>query len=82
MFNRFYRMSTPAFILTIIGLIILGLALSLVLFTFGYWLITLILLAFFSYTLPFSFIYALGGWLIALVVGIFILPWGIHFNRN
>lgn len=58
----------------ILGFVILALAISFVGFTFGYWLITLILAGFFNFVLPFSWWYSLGAWLIALILGVFILP--------
>lgn len=70
----FAKLSTLQLIFAIIGIIILGLAFSLILFTFGYWIITLILATFFGFLLPFSFWYSLGAWLIALVLSAFILP--------
>lgn len=57
-----------------LGIVILAVALSLAWFTFGYWLITLILPIFFEITIPFSWNYALGGWLIAIIIGSFITP--------
>ena len=65
---------TIAAILMIIGFFILALAVSFVLFTFGYWLITLILATFFNFILPFSWWYSLGAWLITLIAGALILP--------
>ena len=70
-------------ILIIIGLVILAAALSFVLFTFGYWLIVLILEGFFNFILPFSWWYSFGAWLIALVLSMFILPGKlIQINRD
>ena len=72
--NLFGITSTLGFVLTIIGLIFLGLVLSYALFTLGYWLISLILLGFFNFILPFSFWYSFGAWLILLIIGFFIAP--------
>jgi hypothetical protein len=58
----------------IVGLAILAAAFSLAWFSLGYWLITLILPYFFNITLPFSWTYAIGGWLIAIITGSFIAP--------
>lgn len=58
----------------ILGLLLIILAISFLFFTFGYWLITLILAGFFGFILPFSWWYSLGAWLIALIAGAFILP--------
>lgn len=63
-----------AAVFMIIGFFILALAISFVLFTFGYWLITLILATFFNFILPFSWWYSLGAWLISLIAGALILP--------
>ena len=56
----------------IIGIIILYLVISFFAFTFGYWLITLILAGFFNFILPFWWSYAFGAWLIAFILGSFI----------
>lgn len=67
-----------------VGIVILAVALSLAWFTFGYWLITLILPTFFGVTIPFSWSYALGGWLIAIIIGSFVTPLlkvNIHNNN-
>ena len=67
-----YSLSTASFVLSIIGIILLYLICSFLFFTFGYWLITLILPVFFAVTLPFTWWYALGAWLIGLVFSLFI----------
>lgn len=67
---------TIAAIFMILGFIILFLAINFALFTFGYWIITLILATFFNFILPFSWWYSLGVWLIVLVAGAFIIPTG------
>ena len=73
-------MKSGFYIPVVIGLIILAIAFSLAWFTFGYWLITLVLAYFFNFILPFSWDYALGGWLIALILGTFIIPFRINVN--
>lgn len=55
-------------------IVIFATMLSLAWFTFSYWLITLILSIYFDITVPFSWDYAFGGWLIAIIVGSFITP--------
>ena len=71
--TKYYKKwSTPKFVLLIIALIIVMAIVSFLAFTFGYWLITLILAGFFNFILPFSWWYSLGAWLICLIIGIFI----------
>ena len=57
-----------------LGIIILATLISFGLFAFSYWLIVLILPIFFDITLPFSWRYAFGGWLIWLVITGALLP--------
>lgn len=59
--NFFYNHGIFATVLVGIGLLILAAALSFVLFTFGYWVICLILEGFFGFILPFSWWYSLGA---------------------
>ena len=66
----------------ILGFIVLALAVSFVGFTFGYWLITLILAGFFNFVLPFSWWYSLGAWLITLILGAFVLPSRLTFSNS
>lgn len=83
MFKKFLNgsLNLISTIVIILGLGILFACLSLAWFTFGYWLITLILAEFFNYMLPFSYTYALGGWLISLIIGVFISPlFGLRIN--
>lgn len=82
MTEKFKTSSLLAKIIVAIGLIILVFSASLALFTLGYWLITLILAKFFAYSLPFTFTYALGGWLIALILYCMILPSGFRFKME
>lgn len=79
--SKIINMKTPTMIVVIIGLIIISLMLSFCIFTFGYWLIALILEGFFSFILPFSWWYALGAWLIALVINVCLLP-GLLISRS
>lgn len=65
--------------LIIFGFIVLVVILSLAWFVFGYWLITLVLFSFFDFYLPFSFTYALGGWIIWLIISTIFFPF-IKFN--
>lgn len=65
------------------GIIILAAFISLGLFTLSYWLITLILPAFFNVMFPFSWNYAFGGWLIWLVVTGALIPRGaLYFHKE
>ena len=66
--------SILAKIFIIIGFILLVAVVSLTWFTFGYWLITLILADFFTFYLPFSFTYAFGGWMIWIIISTIFLP--------
>ena len=65
--------------LIIFGFIVFAVILSLAWFVFGYWLITLVLFSFFDFYLPFSFTYALGGWIIWLIISTIFFPF-IKFN--
>lgn len=73
--------STAVTVLVAIGLILLALVLSFLIFTLGYWLITLVLVSFFGFILPFSWWYSLGAWLIVIIAGAFMLP-GMYVVRN
>ena len=73
--------SLPVTILIIILVAALVIGASFLVFTFGYWLITLILAGFFNFILPFSWWYSFGAWLIGLIVGIFIFG-GLNFKIN
>ncbi len=53
---------------TIILIVLAAIAARFLIFTLGYWVITLILAAFFNFILPFSWGYAFGAWLIWLIV--------------
>lgn len=66
--------NTLAKIFIIMGFILLVTAVSLAWFTFGYWLITLILVDYFAFYLPFSFTYAFGGWLIWIIISTIFFP--------
>ena len=71
--NKSFSILAKVFI--VIGFILLAAVISLGIFTFCYWLITLILLEFFAFILPFSFNFAFGAWLIWLIIiGLFSIP--------
>lgn len=73
------RFSTPVIVVIVICGLIAILAISFLAFTFGYWLITLILAGFFNFILPFSWWYSFGAWLIGLIIGVFIFG-GLNFK--
>ena len=75
---KYGEISTPVFVLSIIFIVIGYLVLSFLGFTFGYFLITLLLEGFFNFILPFSLWYALGAWLIFIICQLFITT-GIKF---
>lgn len=56
------------FVITALALI---LAADFAFFTFLYWIITLILSTFFTFTLPFSWWYSFGAWLILLIISLY-----------
>lgn len=70
----FYDHGIFATILVGIGLLILIFAADFAIFTLAYWLVTIILGAFFNFVLPFSWWYSLGAWLITLVAIFLALP--------
>lgn len=66
---------------TIILIVLAAIAAHFLIFTLGYWVITLILAAFFNFILPFSWGYAFGAWLIWLIVIAF-LSSGLKITVN
>lgn len=58
-------------ILFIITALALLLAADFALFTFLYWIITLILSTFFAFMLPFSWWYSFGAWLILVIISLY-----------
>lgn len=62
-----------AIFLTIL-IIALLLGISFLFFSLGYWLITLILLNFFGFVLPFTWTYSCGAWLILIIFSAFMAP--------
>lgn len=82
MLTRFKGLNLLCKTMVVIGLIILLLALSFCTFAVGYWLITLILMHFFNFVLPFTVDYVIGGWLILLIIYVLILPNQIKINLD
>lgn len=81
MWNKIKNHNLLELIGIFLGLFLLFLTVSFLLFTFGYWLITLILFNFFSFILPFSLQYAFGAWLIFLIISFFCIP-GIFATKS
>lgn len=82
-YNKVFRnrgLGILATIVVAIGLIILCLGLSFLIFNLFYWLGTLILATFFGVVIPFSWWYGLGAWLLYLMISFLVN--GIKVNYS
>lgn len=72
-YNNYFKNNNTTILITIIACALI-IGLSFLLFTFGYWLITLIAAQVFNFIIPFEWTYALGAYAILIIIKLFMLP--------